>query len=170
MRMSHSLLARLLFLTLVFAFTSPAFAAESGTAKKAPAAKASVKNKKLAADTTPVPVADAGKLQSDLDIFAKACVINMNNQMKPGIKSKQITKTPDGFRAHYNAVDPDSLTTSYSPSEHKIVPYVGRMMYHEVEYVCIGKTEKDALAGPFSEVNRRPMTELIKYMKGKWTY
>ena len=172
MRMSHSVLATLFAITLLCAFTSPAFAAESAPAKKSAPAKSSAKAKKSesASTSAPAPVADGNKLKADLDVFAKSCVISMNRQIKPGINTKQVTKTPDGYRAHYTAVDPDSLNTSYSPSEHKIVPYIGRMMYHEVEYVSSGKTEKDALAGPFSEVNRRPMTELIKYMKGKWTY
>ncbi len=180
MRMSHSALVFIAF-SLFFCLTAqPAWTAEAAdpskkdtaTAKKssAPAKGKAAPVKKSAQAPVPVAAADPEKLQQDLDVFAKSCVVNMNNQIKPGIRTKQLTKTPEGFQAHYIAVDPDSLSTSFSPSEHKIVPYIGRMMYHEVEYVCMGKTEKEALAGPFNEVNRRPMTELIKYMKGKWTY
>lgn len=162
MRMPHCICVSVSLLALAFAFSAPAFAAEGRSVGKVPAAKAS----------KPVssPGADSGSLQKDLDVFAISCVAKMNEQMMPGIKSKQVVRVPEGYQAKYTAVDPNSLTTSYRPSEHKIVPYVGRMMYHEVEYVCVGKTREEALAGPFSEVTRRPMTELIKYMKGKWTY
>ncbi len=111
------------------------------------------------------------RLQQDLDVFAKKCVVSMNNQLKPGPKNKEVAPHPNGgYVARYMTVDPDSLQTSYNSSANKYVKYIGKMIYHEVEYSCTAPTREQALAGPFSEINRVPITELIKYMKGKWTY
>ncbi|SBV95251.1 conserved exported hypothetical protein [uncultured delta proteobacterium] len=112
------------------------------------------------------------KLKNSLDVFAKDCITRMNKQRRPGITDKEVKRQPDGsFMARYMAVDPDSLVTSYNPTDNnKTIKYIGRMNYHEVEYVCTGKDQKQALAGPFNESNRTPITELIKYKGGKWTY
>ncbi len=112
------------------------------------------------------------KLKNALDIFAKDCISRMNKERRPGINAKEVKRQPDGsYTARYMAVDPDSLETSYNPTENnKTVLYIGRMNYHEVEYISMGTDQKQALAGPFNENNRTPITELIKYKAGKWTY
>jgi hypothetical protein len=85
------------------------------------------------------------KIQNTLDVFAKGCVTNMNQQKKPGINQKEVKRQPDGtFMARwYLAVDPDSLQTSYNPTDgHKTITHIGRIDYHEVEYVCVDKNQK----------------------------
>ena len=143
-------------------------APETSAPKKAAVAK----QKANPAAKTAQPAIASDKIQSALEVFAKGCVTNMNKQRKPGIYQKEVKRQPDGtFMARYLAVDPDSLQTSYNPTEgHKTISHIGRMDYHEVEYVCVGKNQQQALAGPFSEVNRSPVTELIKYKKGQWSY
>lgn len=112
------------------------------------------------------------KVSMSLETFAKSCITSMNKQRRPGISHKEVKRQADGsYMARYMAVDPDSLAISYNPTENnKTIKYIGRMDYHEVEYVCTGKDQKQALAGPFNEANRTPITELIKYKSGKWTY
>ena len=145
----------------------PAGAAEVPARNPAAATTATKKNTAKA----PQQAADTPeKLQRELDAFAYNSVAAMNKHIKPGINSKDVSATGNGFTARYLAVDSDSVTTSYSPSDNKVVKYIGRIMYHEVEYACTAPTRAQALAGPFSEVNRSAMTELIKHMKGKWTY
>jgi outer membrane biosynthesis protein TonB len=109
-------------------------------------------------------------IQRDLEIYAVAYLETMNTHIKPSIRDKEVAPAPEGFRARYRAIDPASLATSYSVSENKAVAYVGRVRYHEVEYICLGKTREEALAGPFSEANRRPITEIVMHIRGKWTY
>ena len=144
------------------------------TAKKQPAATPPAKSGKAAPAKTSAKrnPEDPAILKEDLDFFAKDCISRMNKQRRPGINSKEVQRQPDGsFLARYMAVDPDSLETSYDPiTGNKTVKYIGRMQYHEVEYVCSGKDQKQALAGPFNEANRAPVTELIKYKLGKWSY
>lgn len=115
---------------------------------------------------------DPVRLKEELDHFAKDCIMRMNKQRRPGISHKEVKRQPDGtFLARYMAVDIDSLETSFNPTNgNKTIKYIGSMRYHEVEYVSSGKNQKQALAGPFSEANRVPITELIKFKKGKWSY
>ena len=141
----------------------------SGPRKPAQAAKTPA----AGAKSQPAPRAVAGDtLKDSLDVFAKDCLVRMNKQRRPSISHKEVVKQPDGtFMARYMVFDADSLETSYNPTDNnKTIKYIGRMNYHEVEYVCKGKDQKQALAGPFNESNRTPVTELIKYKAGKWTY
>ncbi len=144
----------------------PAAAAKKQT--PVPAGQASSTASREASQKAPLD----DTLKNSLDVFAKDCISRMNKQRRPGINAKEVTRQSDGsYTARYMAVDPDSLQTSYNPTENnKTVLYIGRMNYHEVEYISMGKDQKQALAGPFSENNRTPITELIKYKSGKWTY
>ncbi len=152
--------------------TPPPAAEKKGSSKK-PAKNVAAKNssaKSQKTDSKKRAAADPEKVQRDLDAFAKDCLAKMNRNIRPGINAKEVVAVAEGFRARYLLIDPDSLRTSFSASENKAVDYIGRLSYHEVEYVCVGKTKAQALAGPFSEHNRRPLTELIKHMRGKWSY
>ena len=144
----------------------------SAPRKPAPDTAARTARAPRPAAATPAPSAADDKLKQSLDVFAKDCVTRMNKQRRPGILQKEVKRQPDGsYVARYVAVDPDSLQTSYNPtSGHKTIKYIGRMDYHEVEYLCTGKNQQQALAGPFNETNRVPLTELIKYKNNKWTY
>lgn len=143
-------------------------AEKKGTAANTAQAKTA---KSKQATSAKAPAAGGDKLKSSLDTFAKGCITSMNKQRRPGINQKEVKKQADGtYMARYMAVDPDSLETRYKSTENKVILYIGHMVYHEVEYVSVGKNREQALAGPFNEVNREPITELIKYKSGKWTY
>lgn len=177
---SFSLLVCLAFVTgsaapTVWAASAqkPPVAQKAPEAKKQPTAQPAPKvNQKQAPAASAVPKTGDDKVKLSLESFAKGCITDMNKQRRPGISQKEVKKQPDGtYMARYMAVDPDSLVTSYNPTENnKTIKYIGRMNYHEVEYVSTGKDQKQALAGPFSETNRTPIIELVKYKAGQWTY
>ena len=125
----------------------PAFAGESSLMV------AAAKEKKQAA-----PAASAGDIQAQLDTFAKSYLKNMNDCVSPSKKSK---KSGHGGM-YYLEYDPNSLRTSYKPSSNPAVQYVGYLHYDEVTYVCKGDDCKPT--------DRNKLTELIMYVKGKWTY
>ena len=111
------------------------------------------------------------RLHRQLMEFMHKTIASMNRQRKPGINTKEVKRTSNGkYVAHYIAVDANSLEAKYKVTQNKTVPYVGQVVYYEIKYTCTGDTERQALAGPFSENDRVPVTELIKYMRGRWTY
>lgn len=110
------------------------------------------------------------KIQHDLDVYANSYLETMNKHIKPSIREKEVVPEAGGFLARYKIIDPASLQATYRISENKAIAYVGRVTYHEVEYVSSGKTKAEALAGPFSEINRRSIIDIIMHIKGKWTY
>ncbi len=166
----------LLGAALSLLLVAPALAAEVKPAPNAkPAAKAAAKpkakatSKKAASKSTTTNSAD---LQARLDEFARNTVASMNRCVLPSCDKKEVRQNADGtFTARYIEIDPKSIETSYKkPENSKIVNYIGYMNYAEIEYVCTAGTKNAALAGPFTPARREHMTELVKYMKGKWTY
>ena len=137
----------------------------ASSAPKAPVGKQAAPAPELTLATAQPSENDA--IKKSLDTFAKDCLVRMNK-----VTHKATQKLPNGtYMATYMEYDSNSLETSYSPVvNNKTIKYIGRMHYVEIEYTCTGKNAKEALAGPYTEANRTPVTELIKYKAGKWTY
>ena len=143
-------LIRLVFGTAICALLAfPAFAGESSVMM------AAAKGKK----TQAAPAASAGDIQAQLDTFAKNYLKNMNDCVSPSKKSK---KSGHGGM-YYLEYDTNSIRTSYKPSSNPAVQYIGYLHYDEVTYVCTGNND-------CKQASRNKLTELIMYVKGKWTY
>jgi hypothetical protein len=125
----------------------------------------------LRTSSAPNPSAE-DQVQQKLDVFARQTISSINRAVLPSASKKEVVQNADGtFTARYIEVDPSTIVTSYrTPEDNKSVAYIGYMDYVEIEYVCTAKDRKDALSGPFTVRRRAPLTELIKYVRGKWTY
>ncbi len=159
----------------------PAAPAAKAAAKPAakPAAKSAAKSaakaaaKPAAKKTEPKAAGDsADAVKAGLDEFANKTIASINRCVLPSCDKKEVTKNADGtFTARYIEVDPKSLDTSYKkPESSKAITYIGYMNYTEIEYVSTGKTKEAALNGTFTASRRESMTELVKYVKGRWSY
>jgi hypothetical protein len=157
-----------LFLALPLCF-APDTTAAAVQPSGAPARKAAPVARKTVAPKKKETVEE--RMQRQLVEFMQKTITSMNRQRKPGINAKEVTRTSNGmYKARYLFVEPESLVASHKATGKKAVPYVGQVVYYEIEYVSIGATERQAQAGPFRESDRMPITEIIKYMRGKWTY
>ncbi|MDR3176052.1 MAG: hypothetical protein LBU06_05920 [Desulfovibrio sp.] len=161
--------------------------AKAAPAKAAPAAKSEAKAapaKATPAKAAPAKAAPAkaapAKASADaddaikqkLDEFARSIVDSFNRTIMPSEKKKEVKKNSDGtYIARYIAVDPVSINTSYKKSEgNPPVVYVGTIRYVEKEFYCIAATKAAAERGPFALKSSESTTELVKYVKGRWTY
>lgn len=140
--MRHSHMQRSFFLHLLCSAACCAVLAFPAFAGDSSLVAAAAKGKKKQAAHTPTP----GELQTKLDAFAKDHLQNMN---KNCIKSST-------SRTEY---DLKSLKTHYKPSANPAVQYIGFLEYDEVTYPCSDCSPR-----------RDRMTELVMYVKGKWTY
>lgn len=148
---------------LCLAMASPAFSSEATTLVAASKGKKS----QAASTVNHSPAA----VQSQLDEFAQKTIASINRCVLPSANKKEIKRGPGGgFTARYIEIDPRSVSTSYKASQNTAVQYIGYMNYDEVEYVCNGKTEAAAKSGPCTQTRREKLTELVKYVNGKWTY
>lgn len=148
-------------------FASASLAGDAGktsSSAKPAAAKKTVPGKSAAVENDDV-------VQKKLDEFASTTVNSLNKYRLDGETRKQVEMVNGQYVARYCSIDRNSIQTSFKkPEFSNAITYVGYMKYHEVDYESSGKTKEEALAGPFKEVGRQGMTELIKYLKGHWTY
>lgn len=143
--------------------------AKAAPAKAKAAAKPAAAAKKSAAKPAVAENDDA--VQKKLDDFATSTISQMDKHRLDGEARKKVQMVNGQYVATYCSVDRQSIRTSFKkPQSSSAITYVGYMRYHEVNYECSGKTKEEAMAGPFKEVARQPLTELIKYQQGRWTY
>ncbi|MDR1946675.1 MAG: hypothetical protein LBQ51_05865 [Desulfovibrio sp.] len=146
--------------------------AASKTAPKPAAAPA-----KRSAAGSKVATAPAGQnldeiMHRKLEEFAREAIETMNTHALPSQNKKEIKKNADGsYTARYVAIDPSSIRVSFKKAESTgAVSHIGYMHYTEREYFCTASTEAAAKNGPFEPKINKSQTELVKYMRGKWSY
>ncbi len=151
-------------------------AAPKAEVKAAPKAETKAAPKKAKSKKAEAPVAKGAEtgdaLNNRLQAFAQSTIASINRNIMPSAKKKQVTQNADGsYTCRYIAVDNSNVQTSYKkPESSTAITYVGKMTYEEVEYSCTAPSSAAAMAGPFTEARRESMTELVKYVDGKWTY
>jgi hypothetical protein len=95
------------------------------------------------------------------------------NRNVNGSKAKKDTrKNADGtYTAIYYEIDLNSIAGTYKESSNPKGPvkYIGTLTYAEVRYVNTAPTRAEAEQGPFLQ-SRSTTTELVKYVRGKWSY
>lgn len=148
---------------------APAVKPQAKAAPAKAAAKPAASEKKSSGK--PVAVENDDVVQKKLDDFASNAVTTLDKHRLDGETRKKVQMVNGQYVASYCSIDRRSIQTSFKkPEFSNAITYVGYMKYHEVNYECSGKTKEEAMAGPFKEVARQPLTELIKYQQGRWTY
>lgn len=156
--------------------SAPAPAVKKQSAAPAPAKKSQTPSKASAPAAKKAPGKSAASspeaIQKGLETFADSTIASLNRCVIPSVTKKEIKKNADGtFTARYIAIDPNSIRTSYKkPEKDGPVTYIGYMSYNESEYHCTAATKAEAEKGNFAPRNTKMLTELIKFMNGKWTY
>jgi hypothetical protein len=111
-------------------------------------------------------------LHKKLEEFGREAIEKMNKHALPSLGKKEVKKNADGsYTARYVAIDPGSLRVSFKKAEPAgVVSHIGYLHYVEREYFCTAATEDAAKNGHFEPKINKGQTELIKYVRGKWSY
>lgn len=122
----------------------------------------------LAADAAP----DRAKLEAGLKQFGEETIKSMNRCLLPSEGKKEVLKNGGQWTARYKAVDPRTIRVRVEKSNtpNSPVTHIGYLSYCENEFICTAASKDAALKGPFSVQRTENLTELVKFMGGKWTY
>jgi len=104
--------------------------------------------------------------------FGAQLAESYNRCVKGSKAKKDIEKNADGtYTAIYHEIDINSIAGTFKESSNPSGPvkYIGTLNYTEVRYTSTAATRAEAAQGPFRE-SRTTTTELVKYVKGKWSY
>jgi hypothetical protein len=108
------------------------------------------------------------QIQAELDKFVFAYVDKVNKRMTINRKKPQVVHENGRYVARFTEIDRQTVQAEVRQSRSKHFQYVARLRYHELTFECEGKTRKEALKGPFRVVRERRLTEMPRYVKGKW--
>ena len=145
---------------------APAPAVEVKKQPPVPAkASAKTKGKKQAAKAG-TPSED--QVRAELDAFLVKYTQQANRSMNGSRSKPRVFTRGKTHVAQFSEIDPASVHADMRKSLSKHFDYVARMYYVENIYECVGKSQKEALKGPFKVVNSKKLTELPRYYKGKW--
>ena len=108
------------------------------------------------------------QIQAELDAFVLTYVDTANKRLSVNRSKPRVTKENGKYVARFTEIDRTSVTAEVRPSKSKHFQYVARLRYHEMSYECVGKTRKAALKGPWKCTSVRRLTEMPRYVKGKW--
>ena len=122
----------------------------------------------FAAPLTAGAAANESQIQADLQSFVQSYVSNANKRMSVSRIKPQVIKRGSGYVAMYTEIDPRSAYAQMKKSNSKHFDYVATLRYEEKTYECQGATRKAASTGEFRCVKVRRLTELPRYVKGKW--
>ncbi|WP_418765613.1 hypothetical protein [Mailhella sp.] len=108
------------------------------------------------------------KIQADLDAFAHQYVRSANKRMTVNRARPQVIKRGAMYVATFTEIDQQTVTAQMRKSNSKHFDYVATLCYNELTFESLGKTRKEAASGQFRCVKVRKLTELPRYVKGKW--
>ena len=108
------------------------------------------------------------QIQAELDTFVLSYVDTANKRLSVNRSKPRVTKENGRYVARFTEIDRTSVTAEVRPSQSKHFQYGARLRYHEMSYECEGKTRKAALKGPWKCTSVRRLTEMPRYVKGKW--
>jgi len=108
------------------------------------------------------------QIQAELDRFVIGYVEKANKRMTINRAKPRVVREGSKFVASFTEIERESVNAELRPSRSKHFQYVARLRYQEVTYESEGKTRKAALKGPWRVVKMRRLTEMPRYVKGKW--
>ena len=129
---------------------------------------AEAKKSKAAPQNNAAVEKSQAEIQAELDAFVLSYVDTANKRLSVNRSKPRVTKENGRYVARFTEIDRTSVTAEVRPSQSKHFQYVARLRYHEMSYECEGKTRKAALKGPWKCTSVRRLTEMPRYVKGKW--
>lgn len=124
------------------------------------------------AEAEPAASAAMERARMEFEVYAAQWVDLVSRNLMHTREEMEIAAEADGsIAARYVEVDRDAvaLTVKASASGGAACPFIGVLRYVERRYESRGASEDEARAGPFSRVGAQRVTEIFRYVNGRWT-
>ena len=112
--------------------------------------------------------ANESKIQADLDAFVNQYITSANKRMTVNRARPQVVKRGSKYIATFTEINKQTAKAQMRKSKSKHFDYVATLSYEELTFESVGNTRKEATNGEFRCVKIRKLTELPRYVKGKW--
>lgn len=107
------------------------------------------------------------QIKAELDAMGKKIASQASRTRMPNRNNPKYRQAGNVWIAEFIDVNPNSVTTSMSPSK---TPgqYTGKIYYQERVMECQGPTKQAAVSGDCKQVRSSNLTELIRYDGKAW--
>jgi len=100
--------------------------------------------------------------------FAQRWLVKVGRNLRHNDTNMDVAALGDGFVARFTRVAGDTLTMSVKPSTSPSCAYIGVLRYEEHRFEGQGRTRDEAVQGPFAKVGRLKITEIFRFVSGRW--
>lgn len=147
--------------------------AAKGAASKAKAVAKAAPPAKAKAQSKAAPKGGSGieSAQAQFDAFARKWVGTISRNLRHTAADMALQHDGGGVVARFMEVDHGSLELQVKPSASggASCPYVGVLRYQEHHYEARAASEAEVRQGPFTRVKTQRVTEIFRYVSGRWT-
>lgn len=156
---------------------APAEVAQEPSVQAAPAApkrmaaaqppRAKPRAPKRAAPARPVTIETAS---AQFDDFARNWVRKIGRNLRHTATDMDVAREPKGVVVRFAEVQHEGLDIEVKPSASggRACPYIGVLRYLEHHYENVAPNESEARKGPFTRVKTMRVTEIFRYVSGRW--
>ncbi|WP_156939591.1 hypothetical protein [Desulfocurvus vexinensis] len=148
-------------------------AAAKGAAPKAKTVAKAAPPAKAKAQSKAAPKGGSGieSAQAQFDAFARKWVGTISRNLRHTAADMALKHDGGGVVARFMEVDHGSLELQVKPSASggASCPYVGVLRYQEHHYEARAASEAEVRQGPFTRVKTQRVTEIFRYVSGRWT-
>lgn len=100
--------------------------------------------------------------------FAGNWMAKVDRNLKHSRERMAVDSGPQGFVARFTSVAEDTLVLQVKASPSPGCDYVGVMRYEEHQFENRGGSYGEAVDGPFSRIRRMRITEIFRFVAGRW--
>lgn len=100
--------------------------------------------------------------------FAVRWMGTIGRNLRHTESDKQVLREGGGYVARFVRLDSSSASFSIKPSTSGSAPFIGVLRYEEHHFEGRGPSGSEAVSGPFQRVRRLRVTEIFRFVDGRW--
>ncbi|WP_126376508.1 hypothetical protein [Desulfovibrio ferrophilus] len=104
----------------------------------------------------------------NFELFARDWLVKIGRSLRHTDANMDIASAHSGYVASFTKIATDSMQLKVKPSSSPSCSYIGVLKYEEHHFEGHGETHDKAQQGPFSRVGRLKVTEIFRFVAGRW--
>lgn len=102
--------------------------------------------------------------------FCASWMGKLRKRENHNVAQVRVERNGSGYVGRFTGYGRKPVGCVARPTGKSSTPYVGRLIYHEIEYEKAGRTQTQAVSASPREVGRVEVMELFRYNGSKWIY
>jgi len=113
-------------------------------------------------------VVTLGAASERFESFARDWLVKIGRNLRHTDLNMDIVPREDGYAARFTRIASETMEFKVKPSSSPSCSYVGVLRYEEHHFEGRGQTLGQASQGPFARIGRLKVTEIFRFVAGRW--